>query len=66
MKAIVQRQSRLDGVTKITVTLSDGNRFEISEGHHSLVVKSGIVCEARRYDGLAWEIGPSDLNYKAA
>lgn len=60
MQATIQKQSRIDGVTKITVTLSDGSQFEITEGHHGLVVKPGVVCEACRYDGLAWEIGPSD------
>lgn len=58
MQATIQKQSRLEGVTKITLTLSDGSQYEITEGRAGLVVKPGVVCEARRYDGLAWEIGP--------
>jgi len=56
MNATIQKQDKIDHITKITVTLRNGQQFEITEGRNGLIVRAGTVTVARRYDGLAWEI----------
>jgi hypothetical protein len=61
VKATIQRQSRLNGVTAVTLThAATGYQLQITPGRHGFVIHSAEGVTFRRYDDLAYEVEPDE------
>lgn len=61
MKATIQRQNRLDGVTAVTLTHPrTGYQLQITPGRHGFVIHSAEGVTFQRYDNLSYEVKPNE------